>query len=39
MKIESIYPTYDPIRLLQYVENECKSLVNQINNFFGKVGE
>jgi hypothetical protein len=38
-QIESMYPIYEPVRSLQYVENECKSLVNQINKSCGKVGE
>jgi len=39
IEIEGMYPTYEPIKSQQYVENECKSLVNQINNSCEKVGE
>lgn len=36
IEIEGMYPTYEPVRSQQYVENECRSLVNQINNSCGK---
>lgn len=41
MEIDSVYPTFEleSVRSLEYVENECKSLVNQINNACGKVGK
>lgn len=41
MEIENMYPTFEleNVRSKVYVEGECKSLVNQINNYCGKVGE
>ena len=41
IEIKGRYPTFDSesVRSQQYVENECKSLVDQINNSCGKVSE